>query len=183
MQRNSKLAFWVLWACLSAQTQILLTCRKLSCLSKKNVGKKMQAKNQLHRPLLHPLLFWKYWKDMYSSYFGYLEYAWLHTPKIRVSTCRRVQCLSACQKYPWSITSFLRYYILKNPTIWLADGILTHNSRTRILSVFQIFQISIIVPKIRKMYWTISEKNTKLNDKQSLPPPKQPKICSSLPHH
>ena len=32
-----------------------------------------------------------------------------------------------------SFTFFLRYYILKNPAIWLADSILTQNSKTRIL--------------------------------------------------
>ena len=41
-----------------------------------------------------------------------------------ISTCRRLRWLSACQKYTSSFTSFLRYYILKNPAIWLAGSIL-----------------------------------------------------------
>ena len=31
------------------------------------------------------------------------------------------------------IIHFFHYYILKNPAIWLADSILAHNSRARIL--------------------------------------------------
>ena len=48
-----------------------------------------------------------------------------------VSTCRRLWSLSACQKYTSSLTSFLRYYILKNTMIWLADTILPHISRLK----------------------------------------------------
>ena len=78
-------------------------------------------------------LFWRYYKDMQSSYFGYFGQAWLDTPKMTVSTCRKLQCLSAYQKQTSSFTSFLIYYILKNPAISLAASILAHNSRTRIL--------------------------------------------------
>ena len=55
-----------------------------------------------------------------------------------VSTCRRLWCLSAYQKYTSSFTSFLRYYILKNTAIWLANSILAHNSRTRIFVRYRI---------------------------------------------
>ena len=34
----------------------------------------------------------------YETYFGYFGHAWLHSPKMIVSTCRRLQCLSACKK-------------------------------------------------------------------------------------
>ena len=74
--------------------------------------------------------FWRYRKDMQTSYFGH---AWSHTPKMMVSTCWWLRCLSACEKYTSSFTSFFRYYILKNPAIWLADSILAHNLRIRIL--------------------------------------------------
>ena len=67
---------------------------------------------------------------MQTSYFGH---AWSHTPKMMVLTCWWLRCLSACEKYTSSFTSFLRYYILKNPTIWLADSILAHYLRIRIL--------------------------------------------------
>ena len=79
------------------------------------------------------MFFWRYCKDMQTSYSGFFGHAWLRTPKMIISTCRKRQCLSACQKYTSSLTSFLRYYILKNPAIWLADSILTHNSSTRIM--------------------------------------------------
>ena len=75
----------------------------------------------------------RYCKDMQTSHFGYFEHAWLHKPKMIVPTCGRLWCLSTCQKYTSSSTSFLRYCILKNPAIWLTDNILAHNSRTRIL--------------------------------------------------
>ena len=77
------------------------------------------------------MLSWKYCKHMQTL--SYFEHACLHTPKMIVSTCRRLWCLSACQKQTLLFTSFLRYYILKNPAIWLADSMLVYNSRTRIL--------------------------------------------------
>ena len=81
------------------------------------------------------MLFCIYWKDM-QIYFEYFGYAWLHTPKMIVSTCRRLWYLSSCQKYTSSFTSFLRYYILKNPVIWLAGSIL---AITRDLEFYQIW--------------------------------------------
>ena len=66
------------------------------------------------------MLFWRYCKDMQTSYFGYFGHAWLHTPKMIVSTCTRLWCLSVCKKQTSSFILFLRYYILKNPAIWLA---------------------------------------------------------------
>ena len=68
---------------------------------------------------------------MQISYFQYFGHTWQQTPKMIVSTCRRLKCLSVCQKYISSITSFLGYYILKNPVISLADSILAYNLRTR----------------------------------------------------
>ena len=37
------------------------------------------------------------------------------------------------KKSTWSLTSFLWYYTLKNPAIWLAEIILAHNLRIKIL--------------------------------------------------
>ena len=59
-----------------------------------------------------------------QTYFGYFRHAWLHTPKMIVSSCRRFQCLFACQKWSSSLTSSLRYYILKNHAIWQHFGLL-----------------------------------------------------------
>ena len=78
------------------------------------------------------MLFWRYFRDM-KIYFGYFGHVWLRTPKMIVSPCRKLQCLSVCQKQTSSFTSSLRYYILENHAIWLADSLLAHNSRTRIL--------------------------------------------------
>ena len=100
---------------------ILSTCRKPSRLF---AGKKS---------ISSPMLYWRYCKDMQTSYFGYFGHAWLDAKKMIVPTCRRPRCLSASQKYTSSFTSFLRYYILKNHAVWFADNILVHNSRNRIL--------------------------------------------------
>ena len=59
-----------------------------------------------------------------------------------VSTCRRLRCLSVCQKQTSSIAFSLRYYILKNAAIWLADSILAHNWRARILPDVGLLVIS-----------------------------------------
>ena len=79
-----------------------------------------------------PMLFWRYCKDMQTSYFGCFGYAWLHKLKSISSTYSCPRCLSAFQKWTSSLTSLMRYYILKSSAIWLADRILPHNSRTRI---------------------------------------------------
>ena len=79
----------------------------------------LHAKNQLHHQL-----FLRYCKKEQTCYFGYFGHAWLHPPKMIVSTYRRLWCLFTCQKYTSLFTSFLRYYILKNPAIWLGDNIL-----------------------------------------------------------
>ena len=70
--------------------------------------------------------FLRYWPFLNLS-------ACLTTPTKKVaSTHRKLWGLSACKKSISSHTLFIRYYTLKNPTIWLADRTLTHNSRTRI---------------------------------------------------
>ena len=64
---------------------------------------------------LIPHVFWSYCKDMKTFYFGYFGHSWLRSPKIIISTCRRLQPLSECQTSLFA--SFLRYYIFKNPAI------------------------------------------------------------------
>ena len=97
----------------------------------------LQAKDQLHPPYfsgdIAKILFWE---------FGHV---WLCTPKMIVSIHTKLHCLSACQKKSL-FTSFLRYYTLKNPAIWLANSILDHNSRTRILlGIYGEILITILV--------------------------------------
>ena len=70
----------------------------------------------------------------YTNLFGYVRHAWVRTPKMIVSASRELRYLSARQKYTSPFASFLRYYILKNPWIWLTKSILVHDSSTRILS-------------------------------------------------
>ena len=69
------------------------------------------------------MLLCRYSKDM-QTYFGYFEHACFHSPKTRVSSCGRFRYLSTSKQWNASATSFLRFYILKNPTIWLAGSIL-----------------------------------------------------------
>ena len=46
---------------------------------------------------------------------------------------QKTSMFTCMPKKTFSIHFFLEIYILKNPTIWLADSILAHNLRTRIL--------------------------------------------------
>ena len=78
-------------------------------------------------------------------YCGCFGHALLYTTKMIVSTCRRLRCLSTCQKQNSSFTSSLRYYILKNPAILLADSIWNHNWRPRILPDMGLLLISITI--------------------------------------
>ena len=89
---------------------ILSICRKFWYSV---VGKKLTS---------FPTFFGGYCKDMPISYFGYFGHVWLRTPKMMVSTCRQLRCLSACLKWTSLFAFFLRYYILKNPEIWLANS-------------------------------------------------------------
>ena len=63
-----------------------------------------------------------YCKNMqtYSVHFGNVC---LHTLNMKVSTSRSLWCSSASQKETSSFTYFLRYYILNNLAIWLAESI------------------------------------------------------------
>ena len=80
------------------------------------------------------IFFWRYCKDMQTSYFGYLGHALLRTPKMIKLTCRKLRCFFACQKQTSWFTLLLRYFILKNPAVWLANSISAHDSITRILA-------------------------------------------------
>ena len=91
-----KFMFWILWPRLALHNQsdtinlletFVFICRQKSTSSTK--------------------LFWRYCQDTQTSYFGYFGHAWLHKPKMIVSTCRRPQCLSACQKINFIIHFFL----------------------------------------------------------------------------
>ena len=42
-----------------------------------------------------PKFLWRYWQ---SSYFGYFGHAWLCTSRTIVSSCKNLQCSTACQK-------------------------------------------------------------------------------------
>ena len=65
---------------------VLSTCRKFSRLS---TSKKSTSSLTF---------FWRYRIDMQISYFGYLGHTCLCTLKMKVSTCRKLQCWYACQK-------------------------------------------------------------------------------------
>ena len=112
---------------------ILTSCRKLPCLT---AGKKSTSSPYFSGDtakicqliILSTLGMPDYghpkWKYQLVKHFD----AYLHAKN---TLHRSLWCLSACQKYTSSLTSFLRYYIL--PAIWLANSILARNWRTRIL--------------------------------------------------
>ena len=66
---------------------ILSPCRKLSYLSS---GKRATSSS---------MFFWRYYKDMQTSYFGFLGHAWLRTLKMIMPTCRNFCCFSLCQDH------------------------------------------------------------------------------------
>ena len=99
--------FWVIWACITHRHKMILsTRRKISCLS-------------AHKKSAYPKRFsgdnTKICKLLILCTLRMLGY--VRTSKMTESTCRNLQCLSACQNYTSLFTSFLRYYILKNPGI------------------------------------------------------------------
>ena len=98
-------------ACLWTPKVILWTYRKFLCFS---AGKKIDF-----IPHPYPHAFLEILQDLQICY----EYAWLQTPKMIVSICKRLRGLSACQNKNSSFTSSLRCYILNNHAIWLADSI------------------------------------------------------------
>ena len=66
---------------------ILSPCRKLSYLSS---GKRATSSS---------MFFWRYCKDMQTSYFGFFGHAWLRTLKMIMPTCRNFCCFSLCQDH------------------------------------------------------------------------------------
>ena len=100
------LLFWVLWECLAKHTQSdTINLQKtfvFFCRQKINFTR---------------IFFWRYCKDIQNSYFGYFGHAWLHTPKMIASACRRLLCLSACQK-TFIIHFFLEILHIKNELSW-----------------------------------------------------------------
>ena len=89
---------------------IVLIWRNLSCLS---AGKKSTSSFMFSLSYckdLANLLLWVLWAHLA-----------MHTPYDSINLQTSLY------------TSFFRYFILKNPSIWLADSILAHNQRTRIL--------------------------------------------------
>ena len=101
----ANLLFWVPWACLALHTQ-----SDTNNLWKNFVFICRQKFNFISH------VFLKIFKDIYlqryismqTSYFQYFGCAWLCTSKMIVSTCRKLQCLSACQNKTSPFTSFLR---------------------------------------------------------------------------
>ena len=106
--------FWVLWACLATHTK----------LDTMNLYKTFACINKVIMNII---------SHVFLETFGCFGHACLLLLKMIVSTCRKLQYLSAYQKQTFSFTSFLKCYILKNPGIWLASSILAQNTRTRTL--------------------------------------------------
>ena len=93
----TNLLFWVLWTCLTTHTKsdtinmqksFMFICRQKSSLA--------------------PTFFWRCGKDMQIRYFGYFGHAWLLTPKVIISTCGKLSCLSEGKKSTLYPTFFWR---------------------------------------------------------------------------
>ena len=108
-----------------------------------------------------PTFFWRYCKDMQSSCFEYFGHALSHTPKMIVSIFRKLMFISMLIKN-FIILFFLRYYILKNSAIWLANSILAHNLRARIFLEIEMSKtILVFISFFTKTYWQNLSKNLK----------------------
>ena len=68
-----------------------------------------------------------------------------------------------CQKTPVPFTPFLRYYILKNPAIWLVASILAHNfARFEIggeMSTILLFTVDYVQEKLMTKFLEKPKKN------------------------
>ena len=64
----------------------------------------LQAKNKLH-PSCFP---WDIAKILQTCYFGCFGHAWVCTPKVILSTCRKLSCLSAVKKINLIFKVFLK---------------------------------------------------------------------------
>ena len=152
------------------------TCRKNWCLS--------ACKNQLHPSLLS----WDIAKILQTCYFGYFWDNWLSTEKMILSVYWKHWWLSSCKESYVSLTSclkhykditnllflvpsaylfFKKYYILKNPAIWLVKNILVDNFKTCILPDMQFVMESQEIKELsscfvfRKTKWQNFFKNAK----------------------
>ena len=68
----------------------------------------------------------------YENFLSWVLWACLATNTLNDSiNLQKTSMFTCTSKNTLSFTSFLEYYILKNPAIWLANIILGHNSRTR----------------------------------------------------
>ena len=116
------LLFWVLWVCLAVYTLSdivnLLKTFIIICRQKMNFIP-LVFLEMLRR--FSNFLLWVFW--------AYLAMQTQNSINLIVSICRKLRCLSSYQNY----ISFLRYWMFNNPAIWLANNIMAHNSRTRIL--------------------------------------------------
>ena len=85
-------------------------------LNKQCLSVYLQAKNQPH-----PSYFtWDIVKILQTRYFGFFGHAWLRTPKLILSTCRKLLCLSAVKKknhlqhFSVNIIKIYKFLILGN---------------------------------------------------------------------
>ena len=114
------LLFWVLW------TYMAYAHPKWYCQLVENFHVYLHVKNQVHPYASLELLqrcanflLWVLWTRLLT-----------HTQNDSINLLKTSMFMP---KINSSFTSFLKYYILKNPAIWLGDSILAHNSRTWIL--------------------------------------------------
>ena len=97
---------------------MLWSCRKLVFICKQKINLISHAIPEILQRYVK--LFWVPWVFLLT-----------HTQKMIVSIYRILWYLSTCHKYTSSFNSILRYCILNNPVIWLANSILADNSRLR----------------------------------------------------
>ena len=109
------LLIWVISAFLDTHTHTHL---KWSYQFEETFDVYLKPKNQLH-PFFFP---WDISNILQTCYFGYFRHAWLLTPKVILSTCRKVSCLPAGKKINFIPHVFLeilhRYVNILFYVIW-----------------------------------------------------------------
>ena len=134
------------------------------------------------------MLFWRYCKDMQTSYFWYFGHAWLHTPKnILVQDfdvyllpkinfiihffLEILQFKESCNLIGWQDFEFSKKK--KNNLFWGRFGHFCPNmvkNKFPWKNALSVFRYSNYLPscqKSEKKHWAISEKNAELTDGQT----------------
>ena len=115
--------FWELQECLTTPIKN----------NRKSIRKKLSGLYACKKSTSSQTSFFRYCKEIASLLFWVLSACLTTHPQSDTNNLQKTFVSICWQKINFiSFSSLLRYYILKNPAIWLANSILVHNLRARI---------------------------------------------------